>query len=503
MGIKSFAARQLAGVLAPQIYKEQSNAIDIQQRLLENLLAVGAKTKFGRTHHLHKNMEPSQFQQQVPICDYEGFTEYIDQIADGEPDVLWRGKPLYFCKSSGTTSGTKYIPVSAAQISDMVRAARNSLMLYVAETGKAQFFDRKMIFLQGSPVLEKHGEIAAGRLSGIVYHHVPFYARASRMPSYEINCIEDWEEKVTAIAKETLHQPMSLISGIPPWVVMYFEKLRELSSKDLIKDIFPNFELFAFGGVNYEPYRHKIESMVGFKIPSVETYPASEGFIAYQDSQQHEGMLLNVNGGIFFEFVELSKIHNTNPERLTLKDVEIGVNYALILTTNAGLWAYSIGDTVKFVSKNPYRIVVTGRIKHFISAFGEHVISEEVEFSLRHAMLDMHCSVTEFTVAPQVTPPDGTAPYHEWFVEFSKLPHSINQFAGMLDEYMKAKNSYYRDLREGHVLQQLKVRAVPAGTFASYMKSIGKLGGQNKVPRLKNDREIANALMQLLNADKG
>lgn len=498
MGIKSFAARQLANFIAPQIYSEQSNAIDIQHRLLKKMLHLGAKTKFGKRHQLHKNMALSQFQQQVPIRDYEGFSEYIENIADGEPNVLWQGKPLYFCKSSGTTSGTKYIPVSAEQISDMVRAARNSLLLYVAQTGKAHFFDRKMIFLQGSPVLEKYGEIASGRLSGIVYHHVPYYARASRMPSLEVNCIEDWEEKVTAIAKQTLHQPMSLISGIPPWVVMYFEKLREWSGKELIKDIFPNFELFAYGGVNYEPYRHKIESMVGFKVPSVETYPASEGFIAYQDSQNHEGMLLNVNGGIFYEFVELSKTYDAHPERLTLQEVEIGVNYALILTTNSGLWSYNIGDTIKFVSKNPYRIVVTGRIKHFISAFGEHVIGEEVEFSLRHAMLDMHCSVTEFTVAPQVTPPDGTAPYHEWFVEFSKLPNSINQFAGMLDEYMKAKNSYYRDLREGHVLQQLKVRAVPAGTFANYMKSIGKLGGQNKVPRLKNDREVADALTPLL-----
>ncbi|MDB5283653.1 MAG: hypothetical protein JWO06_2728, partial [Bacteroidota bacterium] len=409
------------------------------------------------------------------------------------PDVLWPGKPLYFCKSSGTTSGTKYIPVTDLQIAEMIKAARNSLMMYVAETGNSAFFDHKMIFLQGSPALENFGAIPSGRLSGIVYHHVPFYVNANRLPSYQTNCIEDWETKVDTIARETVKERMSLISGIPPWVVMYFEKLLELSGKQHIKDIFPDFKVFAYGGVNYEPYRHRIESLVGFKIDSVETYPASEGFIAYQDSQKQPGLLLNINGGIFYEFVKADEIFNENPKRIWLEEVELGVNYALILNTTAGLWGYDIGDTIKFVSLKPYRIVVTGRIKHFISAFGEHVIGEEVEFALKQAMRETHAGVTEFTVAPQVNP-DGELPYHEWFIEFSHLPHSLRNFAELIDENLQERNSYYKDLRKGHVLQQLKIRQLKAGAFAEYMKTKGKLGGQNKVPRLMNDRGIADEL---------
>jgi hypothetical protein len=366
-------------------------------------------------------------------------------------------------------------------------------MLYVAETGNSKFFDHKMMFLQGSPELEPHGKIQAGRLSGIVYHHVPSYVNANRMPSYRVNCIEDWEQKVEAIARETVTERMSLISGIPPWCVMYFEKLRELTGKEFVKDIFPDFKVFAYGGVNYEPYRSQMEKLIGFPIASVETYPASEGFIAYQDSQTEKGLLLNVNGGLFFEFVKAEDALKENAERITLADVELGVNYALILSTNAGLWAYNIGDTVKFVSKNPYRIIVTGRIKHFISAFGEHVIGEEVEFAMLHTMRDYHAGVAEFTLAPQVNPKEGL-PYHEWFIEFSHPPHNLHNFAASLDELMQGRNSYYRDLRQGHILQQLKIIALPQGSFAEYMKSKGKLGGQNKVPRLMNDRTIADGL---------
>ncbi|MCS6933746.1 MAG: GH3 auxin-responsive promoter family protein [Chitinophagales bacterium] len=497
MGIRSAIAGKAAYFIARAVYRAQQQAVPLQQRLFSELVRVGAGTKFGRQRGITARMRVADFQKAVPVTDYEALTPYIQEIADGRPDVLWWGLPLYFCKSSGTTSGTKYIPVSKEQLAAMIRAARDALMLYVAKTGRSRFFDRKMIFLQGSPALEKYGAIPAGRLSGIVYHHVPFYARANRMPSYQVNCIEDWEEKITAIARETLPEPMSVISGIPPWVVMYFEKLRELSGKKFIKDIFPHFELFVYGGVNYEPYRQKIEELIGCNIPSVETYPASEGFIAYQDSQQQEGLLLNVNGGLFFEFVEPHQLDNPHPERLTLQDIETGKNYAVILTTNAGLWAYNLGDTVRFVSKNPYRLVVTGRVKHFISAFGEHVIAEEVEQAMQYAIRQTGCTVVEFSVAPQVNPPAGTAPHHEWWVEFGREPSDISRFSALLDEYMQNRNPYYRDLRQGNILQQARVISLPPGAFAAYMKSIGKLGGQNKVPRLKNDRSIAHTLEKM------
>lgn len=496
MGLKAVAAKVAANIIAPQIYKEQNRALQIQQGLMKAFVKTAAQTQFGKEHHFSNISGYTEFTQTVPLKDYEGLNKYVDLIADGKEDVLWPGKPLYFCKSSGTTSGTKYIPVTDLQIKEMIKAARNSLMLYVAETGNADFFDHKMIFLQGSPQLEYHGKIASGRLSGIVYNHVPFYAHANRMPGYETNCIEDWEEKVDAIARETLKERMSLISGIPPWVVMYFEKLQQLSGKELIKDIFPDFKVFAYGGVNYEPYRKRIEALIGFKIDSVETYPASEGFIAYQDSQKSNGLLLNVNGGIFYEFVKADEVFAENPKRIWLNEVELGVNYALILNTNAGLWGYEIGDTIKFVSKNPYRIVVTGRVKHFISAFGEHVIGEEVEKAMLYAMRETHARVTEFTVAPQVTP-QGELPYHEWFVEFSHPPLNMSAFAELIDLTLQQENSYYKDLREGHVLQRLKITPLKAGSFVNYMKNKGKLGGQNKVPRLTNDRMIANDLMIL------
>ncbi|MBS1613923.1 MAG: GH3 auxin-responsive promoter family protein [Bacteroidetes bacterium] len=494
MGYKSAIAKLAANVLAPRIYKEQANAVAMQKALMLQLVRSAVNTDYGKAHGFAAIHSYEDFKAAVPVQDYEHMRNDIELIADGKPNVLWPGKPLYFCKSSGTTSGTKYIPVTQPQIQAMIDAARNSLMMYVAETGNAAFFDHKMIFLQGSPVLDAHGVIPAGRLSGIVYHHVPFYVNANRMPSYATNCIEDWEDKVDAIAKETLNKRMSLISGIPPWCVMYFERLLELSGKQHIKDVFPDFKVFAFGGVNYEPYRKQIESLVGFPIDSVETYPASEGFIAYQDTQKEKGLLLNINGGIFYEFIKADEVFNENPKRIMLDEVELDVNYALILNTNAGLWGYSISDTVKFVSTSPYRIVVTGRIKHFISAFGEHVIGEEVEYALMHAMRDAHAGVSEFTVAPQVVNPDGGLPYHEWFVEFSQLPHSLNSFAGLLDEYLQGKNSYYYDLRKGHILQQLKITPLRKGAFADYMKTKGKLGGQNKVPRLTNDRKIADEL---------
>ncbi len=494
MGYKSFIAKLAANVITPAIYQEQKNAIAIQQNIFQYLIKNTAQTDFGKQNNFSSIKTYEDFKDAVKVYDYEDLKDYIALIADGKENVLWKGKPLYFCKSSGTTSGTKYIPVTDLQIKEMIRAARNSLMLYVAETGNADFFNHKMIFLQGSPELELHGKIPTGRLSGIVYNHVPIYATANRMPSFKTNCIDDWEEKVDTIARETLNERMSLISGIPPWVVMYFEKLKELSGKQFIKDIFPDFKVFAYGGVNYEPYRKQMEELIGFKIDSVETYPASEGFIGYQDKQNETGLLLNVNGGIFYEFIKADEVFADNPKRISLAEVELNVNYALILNTTAGLFGYSIGDTVKFVSKNPYRILVTGRVKHFISAFGEHVIGEEVELALLNAMRETNSSVAEFTVAPQVNPEVGL-PYHEWLVEFSKAPESLNRFATVADRILQEKNSYYKDLRSGNILQQLIISPLKPNSFVEYMKCKGKLGGQNKVPRLTNDRKVADELM--------
>jgi len=380
-------------------------------------------------------------------------------------------------------------------------SARNALLSYVHETGNADFLNGKLIFLQGSPILNKKSGIETGRLSGIVAHHVPGYLQKNRMPGYEINCIEDWEQKVDAIVDETLNEDMRLISGIPPWCQMYFDRLSAKSGGKKIKDIFPNFKLFVYGGVNYEPYRARIEESIGFAIDTIETYPASEGFIAFQDSQKEKGLLLQVDSGIFYEFVPVDEFFNENPSRISLEHIELNKNYALILNTNAGLWGYSLGDTVKFVSKNPYKILVTGRIKHFISAFGEHVIGEEVEHALMSVAKDEDIEIVEFTVAPQVNPIAGELPYHEWFIEFGTEPKDLQTFKQKVDHALQKKNIYYFDLIEGNILQPLVIRSLKKDTFINYMRAQGKLGGQNKVPRLANDRKIADGLKEYIKID--
>ena len=467
-------------------------ALADQDAILKELLKVGKNTEFGKEHQLGAVSAYNEFKQSIPIRDYEAFKPYIEKIKEGRHNVLWKGKPIYFAKTSGTTSGVKYIPITNESIPNHINTARNALLCYMAETGNTAFADGKLIFLSGSPELERIGGIPTGRLSGIVNHHIPKYLRSNQLPSYETNCIEDWETKLDKIVEETINQDMTLISGIPPWVQMYFDRLQEKSGKK-IKELFPQFSVMVHGGVNFEPYKAKLFESIGQKIDAIETFPASEGFFAFQDTQNTEGLLLNTNSGIFFEFILAAEIFNENPTRLSLHDVKVGENYALIINSNAGLWGYNIGDTVKFVSTDPYRLVVTGRIKHFISAFGEHVIGEEVEQSLLKAAEKNNIRITEFTVAPFIQQGEGKS-YHEWFVEFENKPDNIPAFAQQVNEILREKNIYYDDLIRGNILQPLKITVVRKNGFIDYMKSIGKLGGQNKVPRLSNDRTIANAL---------
>ena len=498
MGLKAALSKPFAALVVKRINKWKKNAVAAQQKTMLELVASASHTAFGRDHQFQEIRNYTDFKQRVPIRDYEDLRPYIDRVVAGEPDILWKGKPQYFAKTSGTTSGVKYIPISKESMPQHVKAARNALLTYIHETGKADFVNGKMIFLQGSPVLTKKNGINVGRLSGIVAHLVPAYLQKNRLPSYATNCIEDWEEKVDAIVEETYQEDMTLISGIPPWVQMYFDKLKEKSGGKQIKDIFKHFSLFVYGGVNYEPYRAKIEASIGKKIDSIETYPASEGFIAYQDSQADKSLLLLADAGMFYEFIPTDEYYQENPTRLSLAEVELGQNYALILNTSAGLWGYSIGDTVKFVSKNPFKIVVTGRIKHFISAFGEHVIGEEVEQALLTVANEAGVRITEFTVAPQVSPSAGELPYHEWFVEFSAPPADLISFSKRVDEALQKKNIYYFDLIEGKILQPLIIRSLQKDAFVNYMRSQGKLGGQNKVPRLSNDRKIADELKRFI-----
>ncbi|AEE19169.1 GH3 auxin-responsive promoter family protein [Dokdonia sp. 4H-3-7-5] len=493
MSIKSFGAKIFASYIQRSIKKWADNPIETQHKVFESLIDAAQYTTFGNDHRFDTIKSHADFVKQVPIRDYEDLRYYVDKMVAGEPDILWPGKPLYFAKTSGTTSGVKYIPLTKDSMKTHPNSARNAILSYIAETGNTDFVDGKMIFLQGSPEMTEKNGIKLGRLSGIVAHYVPNYLQKNRLPSLETNCIEDWEQKVDAIVAETIDQDMTLIGGIPPWVQMYYERLIQKSGKT-VGELFKNYQLFVYGGVNYEPYRRKLEDLIGRSVDSIELYPASEGFFAFQDTQTEKGMLLQLDNGIFYEFVKADEFFNENPTRITLKDVALDVNYVMIISTTAGLWAYNIGDTVMFTSLKPYRIMVSGRIKHFISAFGEHVIGKEVEQAMLEASAGTDIKVTEFTVAPQVAPQEGL-PYHEWFIEFeNEGSGDLHAFAKALDSSLQAQNSYYLDLITGKVLQPLKITKVVKDGFNDYMKSQGKLGGQNKIPRLSNDRKIADVL---------
>jgi hypothetical protein len=496
MGFRSFLARPFASWVVSKQKNWMRFPGQAQDSVFQNLMAQAANTKFGKDHAFREIRTHKDFQKRVPIRDYEGLKDYVGLIKEGKPDILWPGKPIYFAKTSGTTSGTKYIPITKDSIPNHIQGARDALLNYVFHTGKARFLDQKLIFLSGSPVLDSIGGIHTGRLSGIVNHHVPKYLRTNQLPSYETNCIEDWEEKLEKVIDETISKPMSLISGIPPWVQMYFDRIQARTGK-AIKEVFPDFSLFVYGGVNFEPYRKKLFDSIGKKIPSIELFPASEGFFAFQDLPENEGLLLLLQAGIFYEFIPVEEYFSENPNRLSIGEVELGKNYALIINSNAGLWGYSIGDTVKFVSKNPYRLLVTGRIKHFISAFGEHVIGEEVEKAMQRTLTyHPEVSISEFTVAPFVNPEEGL-PHHEWLIEFAHPPANMPAFERRLDESLCKLNSYYDDLIQGKILTTLLINALKPGSFQEYMKTLGKLGGQNKVPRLSNDRVLAEGLRKI------
>lgn len=493
MSFKSFSAKIFAKNIVRKTAKWAKSPLETQDKVFSELINTASHTIFGKAHNFSTIHNHADFVKHVPIRDYEELKGYVEKVVAGDVDVLWPGKPIYFAKTSGTTSGAKYIPITKESIKCQVEASRNAILNYIYETGNANFVDGKMIFLQGSPELEEKNGVKLGRLSGISAHYVPGYLQKNRLPSWETNCIEDWETKVNTIVDETIGENMTVIAGIPSWVQMYFEKLSITGNKK-VGELFKNFQLFIYGGVNYEPYRAKFENLIGRKVDSIELFPASEGFFAYQDSQAEKGMLLLLNSGIFYEFVKAEEFYNEDRKRLTLGDIEIGINYVMIISTNAGLWAYNLGDTVQFISKKPYKIIVSGRIKHFISAFGEHVIAKEVEEAMQLAIKKTDARVNEFTVAPQIAPLDEELPYHEWLIEFEKDPTDFEKFIQLLDISLQEQNSYYFDLIDGKILQTLKILPIKVGGFQEYMKSIGKLGGQNKVQRLSNDRKVAEGL---------
>ncbi len=466
-----------------------------QKTLLAAHLRRAANTRFGKEHGfaaLLRDRDPvAAFRKAVPVRDYEALRPRFERAADGAKDELWPGKPLYLAKTSGTTGGTKYLPLTRESVPHHVRGARDALLFYIHRSQNSAFLDGKMMFLSGSPALEiNKAGIRVGRLSGIAQHFVPRYLQSNRLPRFATNCIEDWEEKIAAVVRETANEDLRLISGIPPWVQMFFEKLQQTTGRTPAAQ-WPHLSVFVHGGVDYGPYKETFERSLGKKVEVVEVYPASEGFIAVQDAGPDDGLLLGLDYGIYFEFIPVEEYGQAGARRLGADEVETGVQYAVVLTTDAGLWAYDLGDTVRFTSLQPLRLKVTGRVKHFISAFGEHVIAEEVNAAMLAALEACGGEVAEFTVAPLVSESESR---HEWWVEFVRPPDDLARFAAALDSALARRNPYYRDLREGNILRPAALVVLQTDACRNYMKSVGKLGGQNKFPRLTNDRKLAEAL---------
>lgn len=482
MGIKSFLAPWVARVRCNYLDALESKAPEIQLKTLIQLIEKGKHTDFGKAHDFKSIQSYKDFKTLVPVRKYEGLAPWIERLIKGEQNVLWPGQPNYLSKTSGTTSGAKYIPNTPALLRAQIAGARDALLFYIRETGNAAFLDGSMMFLSGSPELETNSAgIPVGRLSGIVNHFIPAYLKRNQVPSWDTNCIEDWEDKIQKIVTETSEKDLRLISGIPPWVQNFLESLRA-SGKDP-KTLWPHLQVLVHGGVDFKPYKPVLNNLLPKGIHYWETYPASESFIGVQDTYKAEGLRLMTSYGTFYEFIPMSEYGTEKTSRLSLAEVQIGVQYALILTNPAGLWAYDIGDTVRFTSLNPYRIVVTGRTAQYISAFGEHVIVEEINHAMEKACQVTGALVTEFIVMPEINE-KGSG--HHWYVEFSTPPSDKLLFQQTIESTLSSKNIYYRDLIQGKILSPLKVSELQNGSCFEFMKSSGKLGGQNKFPRAVN-----------------
>ena len=494
MGIKSTIISPIAKHISKKIEKDQRNAIAHQEKIRISNTKMASQTAFGKDYGLADIHTYDQYRNRIPVLHYEKIKGYMERVLLGEKNILWPGKPSYIVGTAGTTSGVKYIPLSKQSIPFHFGTARNATMSFAYRNNVLDLFDGKLLFLSGSPKLDKtEGGIPTGRLSGIVNHQVPQWMRRNQVPNYDTNVIPDWEEKVMGIIKEVHQKDLRMISGIPPWVTMFMEQLTDFTNKKTVMEVFQNLRLFIYGGMNYEPYRQKMEHLIGKSLLSLETYPATEGFIAYQTHADENSLLLNTNAGVFFEFVPVDKLSDAESNRIPLAEVKVGIRYAIMLSNNAGLFCSMIGDIVEFTSVDPYRLLVKGRTKHFISAFGEHVIGQEVEKAFASALIKHQLPIDEFTVAPMIDPKDGGLPYHEWHMEVAPTI-DLKEFSNTLDQEMQKANFHYKELVEGKVIRPLQLVKLHPGSFARYQKSLGKLGGQNKVARLSNDRKIVEAI---------
>lgn len=475
---------------------------EVQEEWFEQLISMAESTEWGRKYQYKSIENLTQFKERVPIQNYDTLKPYIERMLKGEKNVLWPSEIRWFAKSSGTTNDrSKFIPVSEEALEEChFKGGKDVLTIYFNNQPNARMFTGKVLTLGGShQVSTINPDASFGDLSAVIMKNLPLWAELHRTPQLEIALLDNFEEKLEKIAQATKDVNVTSIGGVPTWNLVLFKRILEITGKKNMLEVWPNLEMYFHGAVNFGPYRDQFKAL----IPSddmyyLENYNASEGFFGIQDTREPGDMLLMLDYGIFYEFLPLENLHDENPETLTLDEVELDKNYALIISTNAGLWRYMIGDTIKFTSLSPFRIRVTGRTKHFINAFGEEVIIDNAEQALEEACQQTGAVIREYTAAP-VYFNGKDCGTHEWIIEFEKKPSEFERFVDILDETLRRINSDYDAKRfKDMALRRPIVRRAPDGTFFNWMKEKGKLGGQHKVPRLANNREYVDAILKVM-----
>jgi hypothetical protein len=488
--------RQLARIRYGRIQRAVAQPERVQRQTLMKLIHRARHTQWGRRFSYETIESVEDYQGRVPLGTYQDFEPYWAQSLKGVWDVTWPGPVRYFAITSGTTSGNKLIPISPDGWRSNQRAGLDTVVLYMIPTGDTRLFDGKFLFLGGSTSLQDTGHgTYIGDMSGIQTVRLPWYLRHLYSPGREVAAIENWEEKIVRIAEVASKQDIRGISGIPSWMVILFETVLEVTGKRHVRDVWPNLRLLIHGGVDFSPYRADFRERLGDDVTFFEVYPASEGFVAMTGDLERHDLLLMLDYGIFYEFVRVDELESPSPTRLPVWEVDTETNYAIVLSTNSGLWSYVLGDTVRFTGLEPHTIRITGRTRHFLSAFGEHLIVEEVEDALSRACTAFDADIQDYTVAPLYPEAERRVPAHQWLIEFRSLPGDLAAFARRVDERVRERNDDYAAHRSGAGMLVPEVVALPKGCIYEVMKRRGKLGGQNKLPRLQNNRELADLVL--------
>ena len=488
-----------------QIEKFKQEPHSVQRTTLVELLEAAKHTEFGKTHHFEKIKSYEDFAKRVPLFDYESFTPYLEKNIKGKQQVFWPSDIQWFAKSSGTTAGrSKYIPVSDESLEEChYKGGKDMVSLYVSNFPDTKVFTGKSLTVGGAlekDLLHPKGIARAGDVSAVIMHNLPIWAQFIRTPSLETALMSDWEAKIERMARETMDENVTSIAGVPTWTIVLLQRILELKKASHILEVWPNLEVFFHGAVAFGPYRNLFKELIpSDKMRYMETYNASEGFFGMQDQPDSDELLLLLDYGIFYEFILTEDLEKENPRVISLEGVEVGKNYALLISTNGGLWRYKIGDTVKFTSVLPYRFRISGRTKHFINAFGEEVIVENAEAAISYACEQTGATLTNFTAAPIYFEDSQSKGAHEWVVEFKSPPSDLENFADILDQHLREINSDYDAKRHKNLaLQRLQLHAAPVGLFESWLAKKGKLGGQHKVPRLSNSREFMDEILGMI-----